>query len=434
MTDAIVQVLDVELSHPTDWPTDCNQTALAIFWLGALPLGAQGFAPAEQPPTPGTLRQLYRDMGAAQLAARDPDLGCLPTAANDARIVKHVRPVPATSLGDMAVRLRRLGLASQVQNIDLSLIICTRDRLAELETCLAKVRSLRPLPREIIVVDNSPLASARSLVTSHAECRYIHQPIPGLSIARNTGLNAARGALIAFTDDDARPTVNWIAELIQGFSDPAVDAVTGLVLPADLSTRAQQLFEFSFGGLSGSFLPTLFDASFFASAKPYGAQVWRIGAGANMAFRRSTLARVGLFDDRLGAGASGCSEDSEMWYRILASGGRCLYEPRAVVYHHHRREVKDLRRQLRAYMRGHVAALVVQYDRYGDRGNLDRICFALPRYLVGTFLRSLLEWHPTRLLLVTDETWGWFTGLCYLFRRRWRRQNSLRQLEEATNA
>src|SRR5438034_287760 len=76
-----------------------------------------------------------------------------------------------------------------------------------------------------------------------------------------------------------------------------------------------------------------------------GVPVWRIGCGANMAFRRAAFAKVGLFDTRLGAGASGCSEDSELWYRLLATGGVCHYEPSAVVYHYHRSDWSSLRRQ-----------------------------------------------------------------------------------------
>ena len=58
--------------------------------------------------------------------------------------------------------------------------------------------------------------------------------------------------------------------------------------------------------------------------------MWKVGAGANMAFRRNVFDLVGLFDERLGAGAAGCSEDSEIWYRILANQLQIRYEPRAV--------------------------------------------------------------------------------------------------------
>ena len=83
--------------------------------------------------------------------------------------------------------------------------------------------------------------------------------------------------------------------------------MTGLVLPSSLETHAQRFFQFYMGGFGSSFLPLRFDATFIEEQLPHGPQVWRIGAGANMAFRRSVYDRVGLFDERLGAGASGCS-------------------------------------------------------------------------------------------------------------------------------
>ena len=181
-------------------------------------------------------------------------------------------------------------------------------------------------------------ARPRPVTAQFAGVGYVHEPRPGLSVARNAGVRASKGALIAFTDDDVEPSPNWTTEIVRAFSSAAVDAVTGLVLPARLDTPAQCYFQFKMGGFGSECVPLIFDRRFLDETKAMGAQVWRIGAGANMAFRRSVFERVGLFDERLGAGASGCSEDSELWYRLLAAGGACLFEPRAVVVHHHREQ------------------------------------------------------------------------------------------------
>ena len=247
-------------------------------------------------------------------------------------------------------------------------------------------------------------------------------------MARNAGARAARGAVIAYTDDDVEAHPGWTAEIARPFADPTIDAVTGLVFPAGLRTQAQHYFQFALGGFGSGYQPVLFGPAFFAETAPRGAQVWRIGAGANMAFRRTALEALGLFDERLGAGAAGCSEDSEMWNRLLALGGACLYEPRAVVFHHHRAEWRDLRRQMRAYMRGHVAALFVQHDRHRHAGNLKRIFWQLPSYLLGVGVRSALEGHPQRLSIWCEETVGWMVGLSYGWRARWRRDSALPQL------
>jgi GT2 family glycosyltransferase len=250
---------------------------------------------------------------------------------------------------------------------------------------------------------------------------YIQESRPGLSRARNAGVRAATGAIIAFTDDDARPHPGWLAEIARAFRAHDVDCITGLVLPASLKTDAQRSFQFAMGGFGSAVVPALFDGRFFAETMPHGAHVWRIGAGANMAFRRSAFELAGLFDERLGAGASGCSEDSEFWYRLLALGGSCLYEPRAVVFHHHRAEWRQLRTQMRSYMRGHVSALIAQWDAFGHRGNILRIVRQLPSYFVRTALTSLWKRRLSRLLILLEEVRGWFAGLLYIVRPGWRR-------------
>jgi GT2 family glycosyltransferase len=303
---------------------------------------------------------------------------------------------------------------------DLSVIVCTRDRGAPLGDCLAAIKAQRSTAGELIVVDNSASRGAEAICAVH-DFRYVHEPRPGLSVARNAGLSVATRNLIAFTDDDVEPHPGWTAEIVRAFDNSEAEVITGLVLPSRLETRAQQCFQLDMGGFGARFVPVLFERTFFRQTRHDGAHVWRIGAGANMAFRRSAFERVGLFDPRLGAGASGCSEDSELWYRVLATGGACLFEPRAVVFHDHRADWNALQRQLRAYMKGHVSALVAQADRFGDRGNIARIFRQLPRYFIRTIAESVLHARPDRRRLVAHEVAGWAAGIGYLVRPRWRR-------------
>jgi hypothetical protein len=166
------------------------------------------------------------------------------------------------------------------------------------------------------------------------------------------GVRETTGAIVAFTDDDVVVDAGWIARLVVPFAAPDVMAVTGMVLPGELETDAQRMAEERLWSFNREFRPRVFVASYFARMRARGVPVWHIGAGANMAMRRDAFARVGLFDERLGAGAAGCSEDSELWYRILAEGWRCVYEPAAVVFHYHRAAADGLRDQWYAYMRG----------------------------------------------------------------------------------
>jgi GT2 family glycosyltransferase len=302
---------------------------------------------------------------------------------------------------------------------DLTVIVCTRDRGEALAACLTALQDQRSKPREVIVVDNSADGNAAALCATWPFVRYVHEPRPGLSHARNAGIAAATSPLIAFTDDDVTPQANWTAEIVRAFAGISAEAVTGLVLPSRLDTEAQRAFELLTGGFVGHFQPLLFDSRFFAETVGAGAAVWRIGAGANMAFRKSTLDRVGGFDTRLGAGASGCSEDSEIWYRILATGGYCYYEPRAVVFHDHRADWRGLERQTRDYMKGHVSALVAQADMFDHPGNFRRIFLELPGHLLSKGIKSLGS-SSERRRIVRQEICGWLLGLRYLFKPDWR--------------
>jgi GT2 family glycosyltransferase len=392
-----------------------------IFWWNALPLGARLAKAAELPFSPEDLRALAADFAAEQLAAREPMLGAPLRATYDGRPKSVLTLERARQIDRPIDRLNRLAQPSALSADAISVVICSRDRCAALAVCLASFDRQQSAPGEIIVVDNSDNGSARSLCDDFPDVVYVHEPRPGQSIARNTGVRAATRDIIAFTDDDVEPHPRWLAEVARAFADYSdVDAVTGLVLPASLNSPAERCFQFDLGGFGGKFVPMLFERRFFTETKPDGAPAWRIGAGANMAFRRSAFERAGLFDRRLGPGASGCSDDSEFWYRLLALGGACLYEPRAVVFHHHRAEWAALRRQIRAYMRGHVSALVAQYDAFGDWGNLRRIAKQMPWYFVRTAIHSIWHDQRERRAMLIHEVLGWLAGLQYLLRPGWR--------------
>jgi GT2 family glycosyltransferase len=300
-----------------------------------------------------------------------------------------------------------------------SVIICTRDRPDQLAHCLRSLQTLVTPPQEIIVVDNAPSSDAtQTLVAQYPQVHYVHEPRPGLSVARNAGLRVATGDLIAFTDDDVEVHAHWLEQLRPAFRDPAVMAVTGLIIPAKLDTEAEQVFQRGSTGFGWGYRPLVFDHRFFAEMKPLGVPVWRIGAGANMAFRRSIFAEVGGFDPRLGAGASGCSEDSELWYRLLAAGWSCRYEPTAVVYHHHRADLSSLNQQMHAYMRGHAVALLVQAENPGHWGNIRRLAIALPRYYGRRLVGGCIHRFQGSYSTVLPEIRGLISGVGFYLRHR----------------
>ncbi len=293
-----------------------------------------------------------------------------------------------------------------------AVVICTRDRPDHLKSCLSSLKRQSRRPDQIVVVDNASRTGDARQVCLDAGVDYVREDRPGLDIARNTGARLARADIIAYTDDDVVLHPTWLERLAGAFESEAIEAVTGLVLPLKLDTHAQRIFEFcwSFGR---GFSPIEFTPEDFEAAQATGFAAWEIGAGANMAFRKRVFDRIGWFDESLDVGAAGCSGDSEFWYRIVGAGGICRYDPAAVVFHHHRDSLEGLRQQLRAYMRGHVAALRVQAQRFPGQGNLRRISVSLPAYYARRLLTRLRHGRQDRSYFLLDEIIGALQGVIY---------------------
>jgi GT2 family glycosyltransferase len=367
----------------------CYDGLYVCFWCEGRPLGHCELLATDLPLSQAQTRNLIARVTAPTVHAY---LQSLSTEARDGSAASLASSV-ASSLAIHDEPLKRLseiwrneGLPRSTENV--SLVVCTRNRPLQLEQCLRSIAALSLQPSEIIVVDNgSSTGETKRLATSWANVRYVCEPRPGLNRARNAGVRCASGSVIAFTDDDVILSANWLSHLTAAFRDVRVAAASGLVFPAALRTPAQRLFEFDFGGFNRGYEPRLHGPDFVRHSGRKAAPVWNICVGCNMAVRRQTFEWAGWFDERLDAGAAGCSGDSEFWYRILAKGGVCAYVPAAVVHHFHRQDLADLRKQIYDYMRGHVAALLVQFANFRHFANLHRILLELPLDYAELLLR-----------------------------------------------
>jgi len=110
-----------------------------------------------------------------------------------------------------------------------SVVICTRDREKELERCLDAVSRQKYPDFDVLVVDNAPHDAAAFEIARRWGVLYVMEPQAGLSRARNLGLRASTGEIIAFLDDDAVPDPNWLQNLAAEFKDPQVAAVAGRI-------------------------------------------------------------------------------------------------------------------------------------------------------------------------------------------------------------
>lgn len=245
-----------------------------------------------------------------------------------------------------------------------TVVIPTRNRSRQLATCLASIQRLAYPSFEVIIVDNAPTdgrteQTVARIAAVDARIRYLREPLPGASRARNVGMASGRGDIVAFTDDDVEVDRLWLNGLVAGFgSDPTVEVVGGLTLAGQLETAAQRAFEL-YGGMARGHERRLYDLDRHRGDTllyPYTAGIF--GASNNAAFRRRPFLERGGFDQALGPASPAYSaEDLDAFLAVILAGHKIVYEPRAIVRHEHRREFADLYWQIFTYSAGSSALL-----------------------------------------------------------------------------
>ncbi|MGH9102824.1 MAG: glycosyltransferase [Acidimicrobiales bacterium] len=238
----------------------------------------------------------------------------------------------------------------------ISVIVATRNRPALLRRCLDSLLLLEYPSYEVLVVDNDPPTGeteevVRSTYEPTGKVRYLSEGRRGLGAAHNRGLAEATGALVAFTDDDVVVDRHWLGAIAESFaSRPGVACVTGLIVPAELETLAQALLE-SHGAFAKGFRTKVVDTGANRPPDPlFPFAVGQLGSGANMAFETAVLRGLGGFDAALGTGtlAKG-GDDLAAFLAVLGTGRALAYEPSAIVWHRHRRDLPSLRGQVYGY-------------------------------------------------------------------------------------
>lgn len=228
----------------------------------------------------------------------------------------------------------------------ITVIVCTRNRTEQLKDCLNALLQQTYANFNILIIDNAPSDSqtkqliAKQQAESPISITYVCETRPGLNWARNRGIQESSHDLIAFTDDDARPEKYWLSAIVRKFAEPEIMAITGPVLPVELKSPFQTLFEFGYGGMSHGFDRRIIRRPHLTSTQLLWAS--NFGVGANMAFRKTVFDMVGLFDEALDVGTpSKGGGDIEMFHRIVANHQTLLYEPTATVWHQHRSTEED---------------------------------------------------------------------------------------------
>jgi len=260
-----------------------------------------------------------------------------------------------------------------------SLIVCSRDRPRLLTDLVYSVVAGQERPREIIVVDQSRVKNvdlANRPPAAGTEVHYEWSRTVGVSRARNIGIRLARHDILVFTDDDMLATPGWFGHLVRGLLRAGTRSIV------------------SGGVRSTEDNPDGFTPSITVDRPPmmFEGRVGRdVLYSGNMAMHRTTFDEVGLFDERLGPGATfPAAEDNDLGFRMLEAGYRIVHVPEAELLHRDWRSGRQDFLPLRWRYGVGQGAFLAKHFRSDDRYTMDRLV-GTTKQSVGRCLRALLR-------------------------------------------
>jgi GT2 family glycosyltransferase len=233
----------------------------------------------------------------------------------------------------------------------ISVVVCTLNGGATIGETLDAIERLEYPDVEPIVVDDGSTDATAEIVAAHPEVRLIRTPNRGLSAARNTGLRAATGELVAYLDDDAYPDPHWLDYVALALRDDTHAGVGGPNLPVPEDGLVAESVANAPGGPVHVLL-----SDTVAEHIP----------GCNMAFRRDRLEAIGGFDEQFRV----AGDDVDVCWRLQARGWTLGFHPAAVVWHHRRGSVRRFWRQQRGYGRAEALLERAWPEKYNTPGHL----------------------------------------------------------------
>jgi GT2 family glycosyltransferase len=301
-----------------------------------------------------------------------------------------------------------------------SVVVCSYNGGRTLAQCLQSLMRLEYPDYEIILIDDGSTDNTAEIAARFPDVRTIRQANQGLSAARNVGLHAARGSIVAYVDSDAYADPHWLAHLVAQLERSGADAVGGPNLaPEDGRISA------CVAAAPGQPMHVL-ESDQVAEHIP----------GCNMAFRREALQAINGFDPQfLKAG-----DDVDVCWRLQQAGYWITFAPGAFVWHHRRQSPRAYLRQQAGYGEAEALLRFKHPDRYNGRGqgkwrgvlygpSLQGLVVGQPIIYHGTFgtglfqtiyqpgpahwamVPSTLEWHLAALAFLLLGIGWWSLAL-----------------------
>jgi O-antigen biosynthesis protein len=265
---------------------------------------------------------------------------------------------PAASPGLMAVRMLSAGEFLPFVSLNgscpplpavqpmVSVVICAYNAERTMLPCLESLRRLQYPNFEVIIVDDGSRDRTAAISAEFPEFRLIRQPNKGLSVARNVGLHAARGEIIAYTDSDCVVDPHWLSMMVRAMTDGGFDGCGG----PNYAPHEE-------GWVEGCVAASPGAPSHVLTGDDRAEHL----AGCNMFFRKAALAQIDGFDAQFTA----AGDDVDICWRMLDAGFTLGYCPAAFVWHFRRNTVKAYYGQQRGY--GKAEAML--YLKYPERFN-----------------------------------------------------------------
>lgn len=291
--------------------------------------------------------------------------------------------------------------------MDASIIVCTFNRAKSLRDTLRALKAQQPVAGgewEVIVVDNNSKDDTQQVIAEFQRkwplLRYEFEGKQGLSHARNRGIATALGDILLFTDDDVLPEPDWLEATLSGLEKYNADACGGYIAPIWESPPPDWLTERFHGFLAVRTDRSDDYAITSASQAPFG---------ANMAFRREVLQKVGGFDTRRGRKGNvlASGEDGELFERILSAGLKVVFLGQSRVHH----KVESFRLTKRYFRRWRFQTsrnIAQSKDMTGERR-----LFNIPLYVFPQFLRAVARMLCGHISQPKDEAFNREMVVCH---------------------